>query len=378
MTNPLNLSSPTDMSGFYMVYRYDGTQEHDGTYGITHLMEHLMCKSFDDLCDQLDADGIKWNACTYNDYVVFYWRGLDRYVSKWKNVLYRRMLEFKVTRYELDIERKIVLEEYQDNFDDPSIAHSYNMWRKYFGQYGPLGQRESIKKIRLVDCKQFFNIYCQNPHVINVSKHSEFSDDMLMPGIVEWPTGGLEYRNGKGKNMTFEKRGFEREKTSVIFHSLIVEPEDGAVVKFICDVLSKGLNSPFYQELREKRGLIYGMECCVETLNANGSILISTDTFNANADEVVRVLCGILDNLPEYITKDRCDLMLNKYAVREEMHSAERYKHVTRFIEAPNWDVFNASLGGNALTYENIMRVAEKYFKTQDFFISKDSEEVWQ
>jgi predicted Zn-dependent peptidase len=376
MLNPLNLYSETDMSGFYMVYRYDGTQEHEGTYGITHLMEHLMCKCFDDLCDQLAADGIKWNACTYNDYVVFYWRGLDRYVSKWKNVLYRRMLKFKVTRYELEIERKIVLEEYQDYFDDPSVAHSYNMWRKHFGQYGPLGQRESLKKIRLKDCIQFFNTYCQNPHVINVSKYDEFSDSMLIPGEVEWPTGMLEYRNGK--KMTFEKQQYEREKTSVIFHSVIIEPEDGAVVKFICDVLSKGLTSPFYQELREKRGLVYGIECCVETLNTNGSIFISTDTYKANADEVIRVLLDILENIRDHITKERCELMIKKYAVREEMHSVERYKHVTRFMEAPNWDIIKASYDGKTLTYENILRVAEKYFRPQDFIISKDDTETWQ
>lgn len=152
----INLKSETDLSGFYLVYHGSTLLEKPGTYGISHLMEHLMCKTFEDLLNAFDEDGISWNAYTDTDVVVFLFTGLDQYINKWKYEIYERMQKFVITQEMLDNERMIVLEEYKDAFNAQSDAHVCNLHRKLFASYNAIGQRESLETLTLQDCKDFF------------------------------------------------------------------------------------------------------------------------------------------------------------------------------------------------------------------------------
>ena len=53
----INLKSQTDLSGLYIISEGSTLLEHKGIYGISHALEHLVCKAFDDLNDDFDRDG---------------------------------------------------------------------------------------------------------------------------------------------------------------------------------------------------------------------------------------------------------------------------------------------------------------------------------
>ena len=78
----INLKSETDLSGFYVVYEGSTNLEKKGWWGLSHLMEHLMCKNFDHLQEDFDKDGIDWNAYTSGSEICFYLTGLDEKVNK--------------------------------------------------------------------------------------------------------------------------------------------------------------------------------------------------------------------------------------------------------------------------------------------------------
>ena len=67
----INLKSETELSGFYVVYEGSTNLEKKGWFGISHLMEHLMCKNFDHLQEDFAKDGIDWNAYTSSNEIVF-------------------------------------------------------------------------------------------------------------------------------------------------------------------------------------------------------------------------------------------------------------------------------------------------------------------
>jgi hypothetical protein len=73
----INLKSQTNLSGLYVVYEGSTNLEKKGNYGISHLMEHLMCKTFFHMIQDFDRDGIQWNAYTSSNEIVFYMTGLD-------------------------------------------------------------------------------------------------------------------------------------------------------------------------------------------------------------------------------------------------------------------------------------------------------------
>ena len=68
--------SQTQLSGFYVVYKGSTNFENEGTRGMSHLMEHLMCKAFDHLQDELAINCVDWNAYTSPGTIVFFVNGL--------------------------------------------------------------------------------------------------------------------------------------------------------------------------------------------------------------------------------------------------------------------------------------------------------------
>ena len=120
----INLKSQTDLSGFYMVYYGSTLLEKRGNYGISHLMEHLMCKNFEKLRETFEKEGIDWNAYTSSNEIVFYMTGLDEKIDKHKKEYLEALQSFEITKEQFENERQIVLQEYEDTFNDQSQSHS--------------------------------------------------------------------------------------------------------------------------------------------------------------------------------------------------------------------------------------------------------------
>ena len=65
------------MSGLYIVYNAGSIYEKLGQTGTMHLMEHLICKSFDDMQDELTSRNVEYNAYTCEEIVVVHFTGLN-------------------------------------------------------------------------------------------------------------------------------------------------------------------------------------------------------------------------------------------------------------------------------------------------------------
>ena len=73
------------MSSFNVVYMGSTLNEVEGNRGISHLMEHLLCKNLEFRQNEYDSDGIEFNAYTSHDKIVFYLTGLESRLEKYKD-----------------------------------------------------------------------------------------------------------------------------------------------------------------------------------------------------------------------------------------------------------------------------------------------------
>ena len=168
-----NVKNKTDLSGFYVVYKGSCQLEKPGIYGISHLMEHLMCKSFEHLFDTFERYSISWNAYTSSNEIVFHMTGLDEYINKYKYTFFECLSNFKLDEKTLENEKKIVIEEYKDCFNKQSASHYLNLFRKIYGFYDPIGLMSDLEKITLKDCMDFYELQYSKPStIINISKKS--------------------------------------------------------------------------------------------------------------------------------------------------------------------------------------------------------------
>ena len=362
-----NLKSQTDLSGFYVVYEGSTNLEKKGWYGISHLMEHLMCKNFDHLQEDFDRDGIEWNAYTSSNEIVFYLTGLEDKVNKWKGEFMDLLGGFNVKKAEFENERNIVLEEYMDSFNEQTQCHVLNLSRKLFGDFDPIGLKEDLENLKFMDCLNFFELqYAKPTKIINVSKKDyknstlDFADRTIIKPI--------SYGN---HNVPLELNNEWKDKTSIAILSPVIN-EDFAYIHFINAMLSLGLKSPLYQEIREKRGLVYYVHCYQSRMNQQGISTIATQTSNRNYNQVVDSVETIIKNPGKYLTKDRFNLVKDYYKVRQQKDEILRYKNVNQWINPEGWSVYDI------LDEENIKKVREvydKYFNFDNFYISSDKKE---
>jgi predicted Zn-dependent peptidase len=363
----INLKSKTDLSGIYVVYTGSTNLEKAGWYGLSHLMEHLMCKTFDHLQEEFDQDGIDWNAWTSDNEIVFYLTGLDKKIEKWKYKFVELLGNFTITDEQLQNEKRIVLEEYMDSFNGQAEAHFQNLSRKKFGHYSPIGLRKDIENTTLKDCKDFFDLqYAKPTKIINVSAKSKFDAD------VEFSTTEIapDYKFGD-YDVELELNNDFKDKTSIIMLTPLIE-EDFAYVNIITAMLGYGLNSPLYQEVRENRGLCYYISTYQSRMFDKGIVSISTVTSNANAQAVIDTVKMVLADPDKYLTKERLNTIIENMKVRKKKSKINRYNNVYKWIGPSEWsndDIIDT------IKLKDIKKVYKKYFNPDMLYISNDKTE---
>ena len=363
----INLKSKTDLSGFYVVYEGSTNLEKRGWYGISHLMEHLMCKNFEHLQEDFDRDAIEWNAYTSSNSIVFYLTGIEEKVNKWKGKFVDLLGQFNVTKEQFENERNIVLEEYMDAFNDQTQSHMLNLSRKLFNDFDPIGLKEDLVKLKFMDCLNFYELqYAKPTRIINVSKkdYKDPSIDFVDRQIVKNISFGQH-------DVPFELNNEWKDKSSLIMLSPVVT-EDFAYVHFINAMLSLGLKSPLYQEIREKRGLVYYVHCYQSRMNQEGITTIATQTSNKNFNACVDAIKIVLDKPSKYLTKDRFNLVRDYYSVRKQKDEILRYKNVNPWINPKGWTVYDIL---EEVNLKKVLAVYEKYYNFDNFYLSNDKKE---
>ena len=364
----INLKSQNDLSGMYLVYEGSTNLEKKGNYGISHLMEHLLCKTFFHLLEDFDRDGIDWNAYTSSNEIVFYFTGLESKLDKYRDKILESVSSFNITKEQFENERNIVLSEYEDCFNDQSGSHSLNLSRKLFNDYDPIGLREDLESLKFMDCIKFFELqYLKPSKIINVSKTKalknldiSFSDRKIDKKI--------KYGNHK---VPFELGNSFKDKTSIIMLSPVID-ENNAEVHFLNSMLSLGLKSPLYTEVREKRGLVYYIQCFQSRHNIQGITNIATQTSNKNVAGVIDSVETVLSKPDLFLNKERFDLVKDYYSVRREKEEILRHGSVNQYILPKGWSV-NEIL--DKVKLKDIKDVYEKYYNFDKFYISNDKKE---
>lgn len=364
----INLKSQNDLSSFYIIWEGSTNLERKGWYGIAHLCEHLQTKMIDHLQEDFDRDGIEWNLWTSSNEICMYIQGLDERVNKWKHIIMDLMFEFKITKEDFENERKIVLEEYLDAMNGQTEVHQINLDRKLFGDYGPIGLKEDLEKLKFMDIINFWELQYSKPtKVINVSKNNPYKNktlDFAERTIVKSVSFG-------DHKVPFELGNDFKDKSSLVMLSPIID-EDFAYVHFINAMLSLGLKSPLYQEIRESAGLVYYIHCYQSRMNQQGLNMIATQTSNKNIDKVIELTKKVISNPKKYLTKERFNLVKDYYKVRMQKDEILRYKNVNQYINPEGWSVYEIL---DTVNLKKIKEVYEKYFKFENFYISNDKTE---
>ena len=365
-----NIKSNTGMSGFYVIYKGGASIERDGNRGIAHLMEHLMCRSFERYDEQLTQNGVFTNAFTCNDRVAFFIKGLDRYVNEFKQKLVESMFDFNISEQEFEIEKQIVLEEYDMSFDSRTDIHFYNIFRKLFDFYCAIGKRSDIENYTYEQFNEFHDLHFSKPHqIINISEKYPFTDNIDMAEDFTFRKMGIRKVND---DAVYEASNYDGSSASIIFMSPMIEEKDMPVCDVITRMINGGLHSPLMEELRGKRGLVYYVNCATIGENDNnGNIIISTQSNEKNVDTIISVTEDVLSKPERFLTKSDFLMVKSNMLISKEKGKIFNFGNIDEHI----YENIHVNNFIDDITLERCIEVYEKYFTFDNWIKSVDKED---
>jgi predicted Zn-dependent peptidase len=242
--------------------------------GISHLVEHMLFKGTPrrnarEIAETMDGVGGNLNAFTDKEVTCYYARVIDRHVPLAMDVLADMFLHSTFEPQELRKEQKVVLEEikmYDDSPDD--LVHDLflqTMWSGSSLGEPTIGFADTVVTITSEDLRAHMQTHYA-PNSVVVAAAGSVDHDRFVELVCE------EFKEFNGSSLPPAP---EQPATTPGRHIRTRESEQAYVVMGtrgvdICDerryalslldtVLGGGMSSRLFQEIREKRGLVYSV-----------------------------------------------------------------------------------------------------------------------
>ena len=288
--------------------------EEPGVAGVSHFLEHLLFKGTDtrtakEIADAVDAVGGEMNAFTTKEYTAFYTRLVDLDVELGLDILSDIMWSPAFRPDEIEAERQVILEEILMHEDDPSDLVHDVLHEAMFPEH-PLGRQvlgdaQTISAMRRDQIHGYW-VSCYRPANIVVAAAGNLDHDAIVEGIdrrFAGATGGrVPDRSAPvapPRPVLVASRPTEQAHLAVGLGAPAAHDPDRFAFSVLNQVLGGGMSSRLFQEIREKRGLVYSVYSYRCGYADTGALAVYAGTAPSRAHDVLALVHEELDRLGE-------------------------------------------------------------------------------
>ncbi len=289
-------------------------------WGASHFLEHLLFKGTDtrsakDIAESIEAVGGDMNAFTTKEYTAYYTRLLDEDIELGLDILCDIMDSPAFRGEEVDAERQVILEEINMHEDEPSdLVHEVFHEALYPGHplgREVLGERASITAMTPEQIRSYFDTRYRPPKMV-VAAAGNVDHDLVAAGI-ERRFGG---RPGDAPArpvahlapavpLRVVRRSTEQAHLIVGMRSIDRSDEDRFALAVLNQIVGGGMSSRLFQEIREKRGLVYSVYSYRAAYLETGAFGVYAGTAPARARQVLDIIDTEFDKLLQDGVTDR-------------------------------------------------------------------------
>ena len=245
--------------------------------GVSHMLEHMVFKgtptrSAKDLALALETLGGSLDAYTSREHTSYQARVLDEHVGIAADVMADLIFRPLLRQSDLDLERKVILEEINTVDDTPDDLvfelHGIELWGSHPHGYPILGTRETVSALTPVDLRALHD-RAYHPGNVVVAASGNIDHDELLSILQSSGWADVEARSERPAPpppaVTAPRviRHFEREsaQTHIVFGSATIPHEDPRrhALSLVGMLLGGGMSSRLFQRIREDLGLAYSV-----------------------------------------------------------------------------------------------------------------------
>jgi predicted Zn-dependent peptidase len=275
---------------------------------------------------------------------------------------------------ELEPVQALALQDIQSLEDAPQQKVMVELRRRYYPS--PLnkdkrGKAEDIERLTIGDVKaQYRRLFRPNGAILSVAGNVEWGPlrDQVERLFGDWPAGEETEVRPQPHAPRSEHLPKDTTQTHIAlaFPSVPVGDPDYYAARAAAGVLSGGMSSRLFTEVREKRGLCYSVYAFHETFKDRGTMLAYAGTRADRAQQTLDVTVGELRRLKDGVTDDEIDRvkagLKSSLIMQEESTSARAGAIATDWYylgRVRSFDEIQAAIDG--LTPAAILGYLERY-----------------
>ena len=358
--------------------------------GISHFLEHMAFKgtekrTYKQLAEEVDNVGGITNAFTSKEYTQYYIKTLRKDVEMIFDILSDMLFCSSYPQEEIEKERGVILQEKAMYEDDPASVNEDLFYLNAFGDtaFGRsiVGTAENIKRFTRDDFVNYrLKNYKTNEMIIGVCGNITEKEvkELSEKYFGDHTINNKDYTPEKviytgGKEVKF-KGDLEQIKFTLGYKGIVNSFKNISnndlkkyyAMKVGAMILGSGMSSRLFQEIREKRGLVYYVRTFTETTPEVSLFSIDAGFSPDKIHEFVPSLKDEVMTITQYINDDEMSKAINQYEAALKMSNEQTSGRVNKMIG-------NLMLYGKIISDDEIMNIVKNLTKSD---VMKTMEEI--
>ncbi|MBL4802502.1 MAG: insulinase family protein [Emcibacter sp.] len=286
--------------------------------GLSHMLEHMAFKGTKkrnarDIAEVVENVGGYLNAYTSREHTTYYARLLKDDLPLGLNVLADILQHSVFEPAELERERGVIIQEIGQSNDTPDdIVFDYFQEAAYPDQ--PVG-RPILGTVDLVnsfsrdDLAGYMSDHYKAEQMVVVAS-GNFDQDSFVQQVEQEFAGLSRARDIKTDPAVYhgglekQQRDLEQVNLLIGFEGITFDDPDFYAAQIMSMVLGGGMSSRLFQEVREKRGLVYSIYSFMQSYVDGGSFAIHAGTGEEQVAELIPVVADEMHKLSASVSSE--------------------------------------------------------------------------
>lgn len=351
--------------------------------GVSHLLEHMAFKGTErrsalDIAEEMDAVGGHLNAYTARDHTAYYAKVLKEDAGLALDIIADILQHSTLDAEELAREQAVVVQEINQAIDTPDdIIFDHFQATAYPDQSlgrAVLGTEAVVRGMERDTILGYMRDHYSAPAMV-LSASGRIDHDKLvaaaerafaaLPPPRASATDPARYHGGDFR----EERDLEQVHIVVGFDGVTYQDPDYYAASVLSTLLGGGMSSRLFQEVREKRGLVYTIYSFASSYDDGGLFGVYAGTGEDEVAELIPVMCDEIVKVGAGVREievQRARAQLKASILMSLESTSSRCEQLARQMAIYRRPVSVAEVvaGIEAVTPDDCARVARRLFAT--------------
>lgn len=363
------------------------SHEDSSNNGLSHFNEHMYFKGTENMdakqiADKIDNLGGLLNAFTNKEMTCYYSRVIDENFIEAMEIMTDMFLKSKFAEDDIKNERNVIIEEIKMYDDSPEDIVSDRIAELLYKgsplELPILGYKEDIEKYSREDILKFRNEkYTASNTVITVVGNFDEDEmlDFVEKNYADMPSGEKEilildssYSSGiLPVHKEIEQLHFGLANRTYARNSAYEYP-----AKVFNNAFGGSMSSKLFQELREKRGLVYSTTSYTSSYTDVGGFDIYAGLAYNKLEECLKIISEIMDEMlekglsEEVIERSKRQLKCNYILAMESSSNVMSFIGRQELLDGDIRSIEDIIKDIESITKKDVDEVCKKIMKKQD------------